>query len=106
MHRHAFAAAVAGTLIVATASAAQAGKPAPLLDGYTGDQRFHIAYGQSWRQKDHDGRLREQLLSNPHSPPKYRVDGVVRNDDAWFAAFNVKPGDKLYLALAERVHLW
>ena len=82
------------------------GKPAPVLDGYTGDQRFYIAYGQSWRQKDRDGRLRMQLLSNEHSPPKYRVDGVVRNDDAWFAAFNIKPGDKLYLAPKNRVRLW
>jgi putative endopeptidase len=82
------------------------GKPAPVLDGYTGDQRFYIAYGQSWRQKDRDGRLRMQLLSNEHSPPKYRVDAVVRNDDAWFAAFNVKPGDKLYLAPKDRVRLW
>ncbi len=49
--------------------------PAPVLDGYTGDQRFYIAYGQSWRQKDRDGRLRAQLLSNPHAPPLYRVDG-------------------------------
>jgi len=82
------------------------GKPAPVLDGYTGDQRFYIAYGQSWRQKDRDGRLRAQLLSNPHSPPEARVDGVVRNDDAWFAAFDVQPGEKLYIAPKDRVRLW
>jgi len=98
---------VAGLVIAYKAyHIALGGKPAPVLDGYTGDQRYYIAYGQSWRQKDRDGRLRAQLLSNPHSPPKYRVDGVVRNDDAWFAAFNVKPGDKLYLAPKDRVRLW
>src|SRR5207344_2365208 len=59
---------------------ALAGKPPPVLDGYTGDQRFYLAYAQSWRQKDRDGRLRSQLLGNPHSPPNFRVNGVVRND--------------------------
>jgi putative endopeptidase len=83
------------------------GKPAPVLDGYTGDQRFYIAYSQSWRQKDRDGRLREQLLSNPHSPPADRVNGVVSNDDGWYAAFpDIKPTDKYYLPPDQRVHLW
>ncbi|MBI3677813.1 MAG: M13 family metallopeptidase [Proteobacteria bacterium] len=83
------------------------GKPAPVLDGLTGDQRFYLAYSQSWRQKDRDGRLRAQLLGNPHSPPNYRVNGIVRNDDAWYAAFpDVKEGDKYYLAEKERIRLW
>ncbi len=83
------------------------GKPAPVLNGYTGDQRFYIAYSQSWRQKDRDGRLRAQLLGNPHSPPAWRVNGVVRNDDAWYAAFpDIKPGDVYYLAPKDRVKLW
>ena len=82
-------------------------KAAPVLDGLTGDQRFYIAYAQSWRQKDRSGRLRKQLLSDPHSPPAYRVNGVVRNADGWYAAFpSVKPGDKYYLAPGKRVHLW
>ena len=82
------------------------GKPAPILDGLTGDQRFYIAYGQSWRQKDRDGRLRARLLSNPHSPPEYRVNGIVRDDDAWYGAFPVAPTDKYYIAPEARVHLW
>jgi putative endopeptidase len=82
------------------------GKPAPLLDGYTGDQRFYIAYSQSWRHKDRDGRLRAQLLSNPHAPPLYRVDGCIRNDDGWYAAFLIAPTDKYYLAPEARVRLW
>jgi putative endopeptidase len=83
------------------------GKSAPVLDGYTGDQRFYIAYSQSWRQKDRDGRLRAQLLANPHSPPNYRVNGVVRNDEGWYAAFpDIKEGDKYYLPPKDRIQLW
>jgi putative endopeptidase len=83
------------------------GKPAPVLNGLTGDQRFYIAYAQSWRQKDRDANLRARLLSNPHSPPAYRVNGVVRNDDGWYEAFpEVKSGDKYYLPPDKRVRLW
>ncbi len=83
------------------------GKPAPVLNGHTGDQRFYLAYAQSWREKHTTDALRVQLLSNPHSPSEYRVNGVVRNDDGWYAAYpDVKPGDKYYLPPAERVHLW
>jgi len=83
------------------------GKPAPVLNGFTGDQRFYIAYAQSWREQDRPGALRAQLLSNPHSPANYRVNGVVRNDDNWYKAFpNVKPGDTYYLPPDQRVRLW
>ena len=82
------------------------GKPAPVLNGLTGDQRFYIAYSQSWREKDRDGKLRAQLLSNPHSPAAWRVNGVVRNDDGWYKAFDIKPTDKFYLAPDKRVRLW
>lgn len=83
------------------------GKPAPVLSGLTGDQRFYIAYGQSWREVWTDGLTRRIVLSNPHSPSKYRVDGVVRNDSGWYAAFaQIKPGDTYYLPPAERVQLW
>jgi putative endopeptidase len=82
------------------------GKRAPVVDGLTGDQRFYIAYSQSWRQKDRDAILRARLLSNPHSPASYRVNGVVRNDDGWYGAFNIKPTDKYYLAPDKRVRLW
>jgi putative endopeptidase len=83
------------------------GKPAPVLSGFTGDQRFYIAYGQSWREVWTDGLTRRIVLSNPHSPSKYRVDGVVRNDNGWYAAFpQIKTGDTYYLPPAERVQLW
>jgi putative endopeptidase len=81
------------------------GEP-PVIDGLTGDQRFFIAYGYSWETKQREGALRAQLLTNEHSPAKYRVNGVVRNLDAWYKAFNVEPGDKLYLPPEQRVHVW
>jgi endothelin-converting enzyme/putative endopeptidase len=77
-----------------------------LIDGLTGDQRFFIAYGYSWETKQREGALRAQLLTNEHSPAKYRVNGVVRNFDPWYKAFNVQPGDKLYLPPEQRVHVW
>src|SRR5579871_2648214 len=82
------------------------GKPAPVLNGLTGDQRFYIAYAQSWRERHRDGAIRSQVLSNPHSPSEFRVNGVVRNTDAWYAAFDVKPGDKYYLPPDKRVPVW
>jgi endothelin-converting enzyme/putative endopeptidase len=81
------------------------GEP-PVIDGFTGDQRFFIAYAQAWQGKRREGSLRQQLLSNPHSPEQYRVDGIVRNFDPWYKAFNVQPGDKLYLPPEQRVHVW
>jgi putative endopeptidase len=84
---------------------AEHGEP-PVIGGLTGEQRFFIAFGQSWRSKIREGALRERLLSDPHSPPEYRVDGVVRNVDAWYKAFDVKPGDKMYLPPEERVSIW
>jgi len=84
---------------------AQHGEP-PVIDGLTGDQRFFIAYGYSWETKQREGALRAQLLTNEHSPAKYRVNGVVRNIDAWYKAFNVQPGDKMYLPPEQRVHVW
>ena len=84
---------------------ARHGEP-PVIDGFTGDQRFFIAYAQAWQGKAREGALRDQLLSNPHSPDKYRVDGIVRNFDPWYKAFNVQPGDKMYLPPEQRVHVW
>src|SRR4030095_16888557 len=81
------------------------GEP-PVIGGLTGDQRFFIAYGYSWETKNREGALRERLLTDEHSPAKYRVNGVVRNVDAWYKAFNVQPGDKMYLPPQERVHVW
>ena len=83
------------------------GKAAPVLDGYSGDQRFYLAYGQSWREVWSEGLTRRIVLSNPHSPSAYRVNGVVRNDASWYAAFpQIKAGDTYFLAPGERVVLW
>ena len=81
------------------------GEP-PVIGGLTGDQRFFIAFGYSWETKQREGALRAQLLTNEHSPAKYRVNGVVRNVDAWYKAFNVQPGEKMYLPPEQRVHVW
>jgi len=77
-----------------------------VIDGFTGDQRFFLAYAAAWQGKAREGAVRAQLLSNPHSPDKYRVNGIVRNFDPWYAAFDVKPGDKMYLPPEQRVHVW
>ena len=79
---------------------------APVIGGLTGDQRFFLAYAQAWRSKLREGAARNQLLTDPHSPAYYRVNGIVRNVDAWYTAFNVKPGGKLYLAPEQRVKIW
>src|SRR4051812_18490536 len=82
------------------------GKKAPVLDGYTGDQRFFLSWAQVWRSLYRDEQLRTLVMSNPHSPPKFRVNGPVRNLDAWYTAFDVKAGDELYLAPEDRVRIW
>jgi endothelin-converting enzyme/putative endopeptidase len=84
---------------------AKHGQP-PVIDGLTGDQRFFIAYAQAWQEKQREDAERQQVITNEHSPGKYRVNGVVRNVDAWYKAFNVQPGDKLYLPPEQRVHIW
>ncbi|MDP1630723.1 MAG: M13-type metalloendopeptidase [Caulobacter sp.] len=82
------------------------GKPAPVLDGFTGQQRVFLGWAQVWRQKAREDYVRQQVVSDPHSPAYYRVDGTIRNIDAWYDAFGVKEGDKLYVAPAERVRIW
>ena len=82
------------------------GREAPVLDGLTGDQRFFLSWAQVWQALYRDAQLRKQVLSDPHSPPQFRVNGVVRNVDAWYAAFEVKPTERLYLAPEERVRIW
>jgi putative endopeptidase len=81
------------------------GKAPPVLDGMTGDQRFYLGWAQVWRCKYREPYLRQQLLTNPHSPCQVRTD-VVRNMDPWYQAFGVSPGQKLYLAPADRVRIW
>ena len=82
------------------------GKPAPVIGGFTGDQRFFLGFAQIWRFKSRDEALRNQLLTDAHSPGYYRAFVPLTNIDAWYAAFNVKPGDKLYRAPADRVKIW
>lgn len=82
------------------------GKVAPVIDGQTGDQRFFLAYARSYRGKVREELARAMLDGDSHAPNRYRVNGVVRNMDAWYAAFNIQPGDKLYLPPNERVRLW
>ncbi|HYK34796.1 M13 family metallopeptidase [Alloacidobacterium sp.] len=81
------------------------GKTAPEQNGFTGDQQFFIAFGQNWGSKAREAALRRQVLTDPHAPAQYRAD-TVRNIDAWYASFNVKPGEKLYLAPPDRVRIW
>jgi predicted metalloendopeptidase len=82
------------------------GKPAPVIDGLTGDQRFFLSWAQVWRTKIRDGQLREYVMSDVHSPPYFRVNGPLPNIDEWYKAFNVHPGDKLYIKPEDRVSIW
>lgn len=81
------------------------GKKAKAIDGWTGEQRFFLGFSQVWRQKYRDAILLQQLTTDPHSPGNFRPY-VVRNLDAWYAAFDVKPGEKYYLGPAERLKVW
>ncbi|QQX90771.1 M13 family metallopeptidase [Gluconobacter sphaericus] len=82
------------------------GKPAPVVHGLTGDQRVFLGWAQVWREKDRPDALRQQMLSNEHAPAITRVNIPVHNIDAWYDAFDVKPGQKLYLAPDQRVKIW
>lgn len=81
------------------------GKTAPAVGGFSGDQQFFIAFAQVWASKTRDAALRLQLLTDPHAPAEIRPL-TVRNLDDWYTNFNVKPGDKLYLAPDRRIHIW
>jgi putative endopeptidase len=85
--------------------ASQEGKPPQVLDGFTPAQRFFLGFGQSYRAKEREPALRNALLADPHAPDHYRAQ-TVRNVDAWYEAFDVKPGEKLYLAPDQRVKVW
>lgn len=82
------------------------GQSAPILDGFSGDQRVFLGWAQAWRGKAREDHLRKQVVSDPHSPRAFRVNGPTRNIDEWFSAFGVKPGDVYYLAPDQRVHIW
>lgn len=85
--------------------ASLAGKTAPEQDGFSGDQQFFIAFGQNWASKTREAALRQQVLTDGHAPAQYRA-ATVRNIDAWYAAFSVEEGRKLYLAPTDRVRIW
>jgi putative endopeptidase len=82
------------------------GKEPPVIGGFTGDQRFFLGFAQIWRTKNREEALRQQLLSNPHSPGMYRAYVPLTNNDVFMRAFDVKPGDKMYRAPADRVKIW
>ena len=82
------------------------GQEAPVMDGYTGEQRVFLGYAQAWRYKYRDESLRMQIETDPHSPRMYRVNGVVRNIPEFYEAFDVREGDALYLPPEERVKIW
>jgi putative endopeptidase len=82
------------------------GQPAPVVDGLTGDQRFFLGFAQIWREKIRDDFERQLIVSDPHSPSHFRVDGVVRNVDGWYAAFDIKPTDRMYVPPDQRVRIW
>jgi len=81
------------------------GREAPVVNGLTGDQQFFLSFAQSWRTKTREAAARQRIVTDSHAPAEYRAD-CVRNLDAWYTAFDVKPGQKLYLAPGERVKIW
>ena len=97
-----------GGLIMAYTAYKQSlgGKEAPVLDGLTGDQRFFLAWAQVWRAMSREDNMRNMLATDPHSPPEFRVNGVVPNIDEWYTAFNIQPTDKMYIPPEKRVRIW
>ncbi|MEN2785017.1 M13 family metallopeptidase [Sphingomonas qilianensis] len=81
------------------------GQAAPVIDGFTGDQRFYLGWAQVWRRNYREATLRQRLLTDPHSPSEQRT-AIVRNMEPWYGAFQPKPGEKLYLAPSERLKVW
>ena len=82
------------------------GQQSPLIDGFTGAQRFFLGWAQAWRRKYRDDELRMRVVTDPHSPNEFRCNAIVSNLDAYYEAFGVKAGDKLYRAPADRVKIW
>ena len=82
------------------------GAPPPVIDNLPADQRFYMGWAQSWKAKEREESLRQQVLTNVHSPEMYRANGPVRNIPEFYAAFGVKEGDKMFLAPERRVKIW
>lgn len=94
------------TLALDAYRASLKGQPAPVLDGFTGDQRVLLGWAQAWRGKVTDDYVKKQVVSDPHSPRQFRVIGPARNTDAWYDAFKVESGDKMFVPPDERVKIW
>ena len=84
----------------------QAGKPAPVIDGLTGEQRFFLGWARAWREKSREAALLQRITSDPHSPAEFRANGAAINNDAFHDAFGTKPGDRMYKAPEERIRIW
>jgi putative endopeptidase len=82
------------------------GRPAPVIDGTSGDQRVFYGWAQVWRAAVREARMQQMIATDPHSPAQFRVIGPLRNIDAWYEAFGVTPDNAYYLAPEERVRLW
>ena len=82
------------------------GKPGPVLEGWTGPQRFFLGWGQSWRRKYRDAEMVNRLLTDPHSPAEYRGNGPLMNFDPFYEAFDLKEGDALYREPEQRIRIW
>jgi putative endopeptidase len=94
------------TLAIDAYRASLKGQPAPVLDGYTGDQRVLLGWAQAWCGKVTNDYVKKQVVTDPHSPRQFRVIGPTRNIDVWYDAFKVQPADKMFLAPEERVRIW
>jgi putative endopeptidase len=94
------------TLALDAYRASLKGQPAPVLDGYSGEQRVFLGWAQAWRGKVTDDYVRKQVVSDPHSPRQFRVIGPARNVNAWYDAFDVQPKDKMFVAPDQRVRIW
>ena len=85
---------------------ARHGCPAPVIDGFSGEQRLFLSFAQIWREKLRDAARIERLKVDPHSPGQFRADGTLRNQSSFVAAFEVEPGEPMYLPKDERISLW
>ena len=94
------------TLALDAYRASLKGQEAPVLDGYSGDQRVFLGWAQAWRGKVTDDYVRKQVVSDPHSPRQFRVIGPARNTDAWYDAFRVQSEDKMFVPEDQRVRIW
>ena len=98
---------LAGVVVALDAyHASLGGRPAPVIDGFTGDQRFFLSWAQNWQAKQREEFLRRAAIEDVHAPPLQRLLGSIRNVDEWYTAFDVKPGDKYFLKPEERVRIW